>query len=86
MVLEIPVGYYLVDITIVAVEPVIGQFVMHPQKDEDAAGHPDGKAQQVAGGKTFVTEKVPPGYLKIILKHAALFRNFLLMKCRNVIR
>jgi hypothetical protein len=42
---------------------------VHPQKDEDAAGHADGQAQQIRGGESLVAEKVAPGYLKIVFEH-----------------
>jgi len=54
-------------------EFIIRQLVVYPQKDQDAAGHTDGEAEQIGRGEGLVPEQVSPGYLEIVLEHAGAF-------------
>ena len=51
------------------VVPIVGQLILHIEKDEDTAGHPHGKARDVDGRESLVPDQIPEGDLEIVLQH-----------------
>jgi hypothetical protein len=53
------------DMVMVRNGPVIGEFIEHPQADEDGYGHPDGKAADIDGGGELIAGQVAEGDAEI---------------------
>jgi hypothetical protein len=44
-------------------------FVLHPQKNEQAAGHSQGQPCNVDRSMDFMADDVSPGYFYVVFKH-----------------
>jgi hypothetical protein len=47
LVVEIAMSDYLVDVFVVRVKFVVRKFILHPQKNENGTGHPDGQSKEI---------------------------------------
>ena len=56
-----PVGVFVV--------PVVAEFILDVEEDEDAAGHADGQAGDVDEGIDFVAEEVAEGDGEVVFEH-----------------
>jgi hypothetical protein len=50
-------------------EFIIAQFVLNPDSDKQAAGHPNGKPGYIDKRKAFMPFDVPKSDLKVVSKH-----------------
>ena len=54
-------------------EFVVTQLILHPQQNEDAAGHADGQPCNIDRSKGLVPDYVSEGDLEIVSKHGCFF-------------
>jgi hypothetical protein len=50
-------------------KPVIAQFIVDIEENEDTAGNPDGKSRDVNERKPFVSPQIPPCDQNVIFNH-----------------
>ena len=55
-------------------KPIIAQFMRDPQKEQKAAGHSNGKPDNVDGCVTGFFKNVAPGDFKVVNMHISLDR------------
>jgi hypothetical protein len=47
-------------------------LILHPKKDEQAAGHSQAQAGDIDQGECLVLDQIPPGGLERVIKHEAI--------------
>jgi hypothetical protein len=57
------------DMVVVRYGPVVGEFIEHPQTDEEGYGHAYSKTSDIDGGGELVAGQVAEGDAKIISEH-----------------
>jgi hypothetical protein len=50
-------------------EAVVADLVLHPEHDEQAAGHPDGQSDQVDGEEALVPPVVAERRFQVVSQH-----------------
>ena len=64
--------YYEVDIFGLFMKGVVADFILNPQKDQNAAGHADGQPKNVDKRITQVIFQVPQSKFHVVFEHRIL--------------